>query len=185
MFRPLLTASISAVAITLSAPAAIAAAEPKAVASYKDWSVFVREADGDKICFAASEATGQIPEIGQSRRHLFPCGELEIRRRHQSAEPDDRLYAEPEARTDIAHRLRQMGNVCRRKTKPLLNQTKRGRPAGPRHAQGRRYARQRRLHQRHGDELHCAGFRTCAVRNRIFFRIPALERVRPSEMPPG
>ena len=62
MFRPLLTAYISAVAITLSAPAAIAAPEPKAVATYKDWSVFVREADGDKICFAASEATDKSPK---------------------------------------------------------------------------------------------------------------------------
>lgn len=59
MFR-----SISfAVAVALFGLAASpAAAEPKAVASYRDWSVFVREVDGDKICFAATEATDKSPK---------------------------------------------------------------------------------------------------------------------------
>lgn len=39
-----------------------AAQQPAAVATYKDWSVFVREAGGDKICFAATEATDKSPK---------------------------------------------------------------------------------------------------------------------------
>ena len=39
-----------------------AAQEPKAVATFRDWSVFVREVDGDKICFAASEAKDKSPK---------------------------------------------------------------------------------------------------------------------------
>ena len=39
-----------------------AAAEPQPVATYKDWSVFVRDVEGDKICFAASEATDKSPK---------------------------------------------------------------------------------------------------------------------------
>ncbi len=38
------------------------AADPKAVANFKDWSVFVRDADGDKICFAATEAQDKSPK---------------------------------------------------------------------------------------------------------------------------
>lgn len=38
------------------------AAEPQAVASFKDWSVFVRDVDGDKICFAATEAKDKSPK---------------------------------------------------------------------------------------------------------------------------
>lgn len=38
------------------------AQEPKAVATYKDWNVFVREIDGDKICFAAAEASDKSPK---------------------------------------------------------------------------------------------------------------------------
>lgn len=38
------------------------AAEPKPVATFKDWSVFVREANGDRICFAATEATDKSPK---------------------------------------------------------------------------------------------------------------------------
>lgn len=37
-------------------------AEPQALASYKDWSVFVYETGGDKICFAAAEATDKSPK---------------------------------------------------------------------------------------------------------------------------
>lgn len=39
-----------------------AAAEPQAVATHKDWSVFVRDVDGDKICFAATEAKDKSPK---------------------------------------------------------------------------------------------------------------------------
>ena len=35
---------------------------PQAVATYKDWSVFVRTAGGEKICFAATEATEKSPK---------------------------------------------------------------------------------------------------------------------------
>lgn len=38
------------------------AQQPAAVATHKDWSVFVREIDGDKICFAATEATDKSPK---------------------------------------------------------------------------------------------------------------------------
>lgn len=38
------------------------AQEPSAVATYKDWSVFVREADGEKVCFAAAEAADKSPK---------------------------------------------------------------------------------------------------------------------------
>lgn len=43
------------------ASSAAAAAEPQAVASFKDWSVFVREVDGDRVCFAATEAKTKQP----------------------------------------------------------------------------------------------------------------------------
>ena len=39
-----------------------AAAQPKSVATYKDWSVFVRNTDTGKICFAATEATDKSPK---------------------------------------------------------------------------------------------------------------------------
>ncbi|MEM8772558.1 MAG: invasion associated locus B family protein [Pseudomonadota bacterium] len=38
------------------------AQEPKAVATYKDWSVFVRDVESDKVCFAATEATDKSPK---------------------------------------------------------------------------------------------------------------------------
>ena len=47
--------------VTLFSGAA-SAQEPKAVATFKDWSVFVRDVDGDKICFAASEAKDKSPK---------------------------------------------------------------------------------------------------------------------------
>ncbi len=46
----------------LAAPAAALAQTPKAVATYKDWSVFVRDTGGEKICFAASEASDKSPK---------------------------------------------------------------------------------------------------------------------------
>lgn len=39
----------------------LAAAAPQAVASFRDWSVFVREVDGDRICYAATEAKTKLP----------------------------------------------------------------------------------------------------------------------------
>lgn len=44
----------------LAAPAE--AAEPRPVASYREWSVFVRETDDDTICFAATEAKDKAPK---------------------------------------------------------------------------------------------------------------------------
>ena len=60
MSRPLIFAVVSGFAAV--AGAAAAAAEPTAVATYRDWSVFVREADGEKICFAATEAKDKSPK---------------------------------------------------------------------------------------------------------------------------
>lgn len=45
----------------LSAPTLAVAAEPQSVAKFRDWSVFVREVDGDRICFAATEAKVKQP----------------------------------------------------------------------------------------------------------------------------
>lgn len=59
MARPVLT---TVLALSLAAPAAAAAAAPQAVASFRDWSVFVREAGGDRICFAAAEAKDKSPK---------------------------------------------------------------------------------------------------------------------------
>lgn len=38
------------------------AQQPEAKATYRDWSVFVRETDGDKVCFAATEAADKSPK---------------------------------------------------------------------------------------------------------------------------
>ncbi len=54
---------ISAIAIACSLISAVASAQqPEAKATYKDWSVFVREANGEKICFVATEATDKSPK---------------------------------------------------------------------------------------------------------------------------
>lgn len=55
-------AAIAAFAAGLTSASVAAAAEPKALATYRDWSVFVREVDGDKICFAATEAKEKSPK---------------------------------------------------------------------------------------------------------------------------
>lgn len=64
MFRPPL--SIAAAFFTVFAAgvtaSGAAAAEPQAVATYKDWSVFVRDVDSEKICFAATEAKDKSPK---------------------------------------------------------------------------------------------------------------------------
>ncbi len=44
------------------APGLAAAAEPVPVATFKDWSVFVREVEGDRICFAATAAKDKSPK---------------------------------------------------------------------------------------------------------------------------
>jgi len=59
MPRPLLFASLT---IFAAFAASAVAAQPQAVATHKDWSVFVRQADGDKICFAATEAKDKSPK---------------------------------------------------------------------------------------------------------------------------
>ena len=53
-----------AIGAVLSAILAVApaGAEPQAVASFKDWSVFVHDTGTDKICFAAAEASDKAPK---------------------------------------------------------------------------------------------------------------------------
>ncbi|MEQ1931917.1 MAG: invasion associated locus B family protein [Parvularculaceae bacterium] len=38
------------------------AAEPTPIATFKEWSVFTREVDADRICFAAAEARDKSPK---------------------------------------------------------------------------------------------------------------------------
>jgi invasion protein IalB len=54
-------ATLSGLATAFSTGAATAQ-QPEARATFKDWSVFVREAGGDKICFAATEAEDKSPK---------------------------------------------------------------------------------------------------------------------------
>lgn len=58
LFRP---AALALSGVFLAFAPALAA-EPKTVATYRDWSVFVREVDGDRVCFAASEAKDKSPK---------------------------------------------------------------------------------------------------------------------------
>jgi len=53
-------AATLAAALLAAVPAA--AQEPKPVAAFKDWSVFVREAGGDTICYAATDAKQMAPQ---------------------------------------------------------------------------------------------------------------------------
>lgn len=53
-------AAAALLGLFLAAPAL--AAEPKPVATFKDWSVFVREVEADKICFAATAAKDKSPK---------------------------------------------------------------------------------------------------------------------------
>lgn len=39
-----------------------ALAEPQALATFKDWSVFVHETGSDRVCFAAAEASDKSPK---------------------------------------------------------------------------------------------------------------------------
>lgn len=52
----------AAVAFMAAAASPVLAADPTPVATFKDWSVFVKEADGEKICFAATEAKDKSPK---------------------------------------------------------------------------------------------------------------------------
>ncbi len=54
--------TLAAVTVAVLAPSGGFAQEPRAVATYKDWSVFVRDIDSDKICFAAAEASDKSPK---------------------------------------------------------------------------------------------------------------------------
>ena len=64
MFRstlPVVLAAISGLAVT-GVGVSAAAQQPEAKATFRDWSVFVREVDGEKICFAATEASDKSPK---------------------------------------------------------------------------------------------------------------------------
>ncbi len=54
--------TIAAIFLAIFATGDVVAQEPRAVATYKDWSVFVRDVDADKICFAAAEASDKSPK---------------------------------------------------------------------------------------------------------------------------
>lgn len=56
-----LISGLTALASVAAIPAANAQ-QPEAKANFRDWSVFVREVDGEKICFAATEATDKSPK---------------------------------------------------------------------------------------------------------------------------
>lgn len=65
MFRstlPVVLAAISGIAAAGLAVSDAAAQQPEAKATFRDWSVFVREVDGEKICFAATEASDKSPK---------------------------------------------------------------------------------------------------------------------------
>ena len=56
--RRLLSALLAGAALS---PGLAAAAEPHAVATYRDWTVFTREVGGDLVCYAVAEARGKEP----------------------------------------------------------------------------------------------------------------------------
>lgn len=63
-FSPPFLLQLAAICISLSAGSIRAdAAEPQAVATYRDWSVFTRDDNGEegRICFAATEAKDREP----------------------------------------------------------------------------------------------------------------------------
>ncbi len=57
-----LKTALAGLGLACVAAGAVVAAEPQPVATYNKWSVFVRDIEGDKICFAASEATDKSPQ---------------------------------------------------------------------------------------------------------------------------
>lgn len=60
MLMTMRSAALALVGLLIAAPTL--AAEPKPVATYKDWSVFVRQSGDDTICFAATEAKDKAPK---------------------------------------------------------------------------------------------------------------------------
>ena len=60
MFR--ICTAIACVSMSFSTGITALAQTPKAVATHKDWSVFVREIEGERICFAATEAKDKSPK---------------------------------------------------------------------------------------------------------------------------
>ena len=60
--------------LTLVAALAVpmASASPSAIGRYKDWSVFTDTANGETICYAATQATDKAP-----RAAGFPIGDIE------------------------------------------------------------------------------------------------------------
>ncbi|MFQ5562954.1 MAG: invasion associated locus B family protein [Parvularculaceae bacterium] len=62
MRRAIATALAACLAAGPLAPFGAGAAEPTAIATYRDWNVFVREIEGDKICFAATDAKDKSPK---------------------------------------------------------------------------------------------------------------------------
>lgn len=54
-------AALSGLAATFAGAAAFAQ-QPEAKATFRDWSVFVRDVNGDRICFAATEASDKSPK---------------------------------------------------------------------------------------------------------------------------
>ncbi len=54
--------SFAAALTAIAAATGAHAAKPEPVATFKDWSVFVQDVDGEKICFAATEAKDKSPK---------------------------------------------------------------------------------------------------------------------------
>lgn len=57
-----MSARFAAAALFAALAPGLAAAEPTPAGVYRDWSVFTREADGDTICFVATEAQEKSPQ---------------------------------------------------------------------------------------------------------------------------
>jgi len=57
--RPFAALIATSISICLSISALAQA--PEAIANYRDWSVFVKDINGDRICFAATEAKEKLP----------------------------------------------------------------------------------------------------------------------------
>ncbi len=58
----LVAAGVGASAALMVGGVAVAQDKPQAIATFRDWSVFVREIDGDRICFAGTEAKDKSPK---------------------------------------------------------------------------------------------------------------------------
>ena len=52
---------LAALVLLSSTFAGIASANPTAIARFKDWTVFTADVDGERICYAATEATDLAP----------------------------------------------------------------------------------------------------------------------------